>query len=337
MKKTYLGASVWIANLLLLAGGVALAVGAVQAEPRVPGLPAKVKIEPTDWQTTAARSAAPVLAPGPLSPRERPRETVEAGATKSRKVDELTNEELSALLKARIRSDYRLELISYSNIPGKASIAFVMAGNVRLQLFEGTSLGTNSTASGDSPGPAVSSHITVRSIFREGIVLRARSGIRPSLTVDVTLELPPTAKLPDYRWFNGGEYGAGLTVGEPEKASPQWPTESKYDADADEWTLGRDDFEALGRDLARYTRVIMAEDGRAIGVQISEDLPAESPVGKLGGRPGDMLKSINRIPVRSMSDVRRLVRREYDAGTREFVLEIERDGVSEQRTFRAPG
>lgn len=338
MRKTHIGTCVWAVNLLLMVGGVALAAGVVQADRPIPKLQVRPDNKPI-WRATATQTGPPVLLAGPLSPRERPRATVDVTNTERAAVAEPTEEELRARVTERIRSTYKLELVAYSSIKGKPSMAFVTAAGERLQLFEGTNLNTSYGNKYDQrpESPAVVDDIVVTSIYPERIILRAHSIVRPALVVDVSLELPPAVELIEHRWFSGRSEGAGLLNAEPERVLPEWPSESHYDKKNDIWQIGRTDFEALPAALARYARVVMANDGNATGVQVSSDLPADSPIRKLGGRPGDLLKAVNGISVRGMSDLRRVIRREYEAGKRKFVLEIERDGVIRRQTFRTPG
>ncbi|MCB9931801.1 MAG: hypothetical protein H6841_00090 [Planctomycetes bacterium] len=121
---------------------------------------------------------------------------------------------------------------------------------------------------------------------------------------------------------------------EPEDPRPR---QSTYDADTDTWTLGTDDYKNIDVDeLAKYAKVVHDREGKPLGIQISEDIPDDNTVIARGGRKGDIIKAINGEPVASMSDVRRIVRTQYNAGTEEFVVTFERDGVPGTKIFKAP-
>lgn len=115
------------------------------------------------------------------------------------------------------------------------------------------------------------------------------------------------------------------------------PKESVYDAGTDTWTLGTDDYKNVNVDeLARYAKVVHDREGKPLGIQISEDIPDDNSVIARGGRKGDIIKAINGKPVASMSDVRRIVRTEYNSGVQEFVVTYERDGVPGTKRFNVP-
>ena len=115
------------------------------------------------------------------------------------------------------------------------------------------------------------------------------------------------------------------------------PKESVYDADSDTWTLGTDDYKNVNVDeLARYAKVVHDREGKPLGIQISDDIPDDNSVIARGGRKGDIIKAINGKPVASMSDVRRIVRTEYNNGVEEFIVTFERDGVPGTKRFKVP-
>jgi membrane-associated protease RseP (regulator of RpoE activity) len=89
-------------------------------------------------------------------------------------------------------------------------------------------------------------------------------------------------------------------------------------------------------DLAKYAKVVHDREGRPLGIQISDDIPDDNAVIARGGRKGDIIKAINGKPVTSMSDVRRIVREDYNAGVEEFTVTYERDGVPGTKIFKAP-
>ncbi|MCA8911780.1 MAG: hypothetical protein KDB82_08745 [Planctomycetes bacterium] len=115
------------------------------------------------------------------------------------------------------------------------------------------------------------------------------------------------------------------------------PKESVYDAKTDTWTLGTDDYKDINVDeLARYAKVVHDRERKPLGIQISDDIPDDNSVIARGGRKGDIIKAINGKPVASMSDVRRIVRTEYNNGVEEFVVTYERDGVPGTKRFKVP-
>ena len=121
-----------------------------------------------------------------------------------------------------------------------------------------------------------------------------------------------------------------------EEVDPR-PKESVYDSTTDTWTLGTDDYKNVNvDDLAKYAKVVHDRDGNPLGIQISDDIPDDNSVIARGGRKGDIIKAINGQKVASMSDVRRIVRTEYNNGVGEFVVTYERDGVPGTKIFKAP-
>lgn len=115
------------------------------------------------------------------------------------------------------------------------------------------------------------------------------------------------------------------------------PAVSVYDSKNDTWDLGTDDYKNINVDeLAKFAKVVHDREGKPLGIQISEDIPEDNVVLGRGGRRGDIIKAINGKPVASMSDVRRVVREQYNAGIEEFRVDLERDGVPMQKVFRAP-
>lgn len=115
------------------------------------------------------------------------------------------------------------------------------------------------------------------------------------------------------------------------------PKESVYDEKTDTWTLGTDDYKDVDVDaLARYAKVVHDREGKPLGIQISDDIPEDNTVISRGGKKGDIIKAINGKPVASMSDVRRIVRTEYNAGVEEFVVTYDRDGLPFTKRFKVP-
>lgn len=115
------------------------------------------------------------------------------------------------------------------------------------------------------------------------------------------------------------------------------PKESVYDQETDTWTLGTDDYKNIDvDDMAKYAKVVHDREGKPLGIQITDDIPEDHTVVSRGGRKGDIIKAINGKPVASMSDVRRIVRTEYNNGVQEFVVTFERDGVPGTKIFKVP-
>jgi hypothetical protein len=134
---------------------------------------------------------------------------------------------------------------------------------------------------------------------------------------------------------NTGARPSDTTVETPPPPTP--PTQSTFDEATNTWNLGTEDYMNIDVDeLARHARAVYDSSGRPIGIQIADTLPEGSVVSQRGGRRGDIIKSINGVPVRAMADVRRIVREQYNAGTVEFDVIFERDGDERRQTFRAP-
>jgi hypothetical protein len=117
------------------------------------------------------------------------------------------------------------------------------------------------------------------------------------------------------------------------------PTTSTYDQKTDTWELGTEDFarpEVID-EMARYARVVQDAQGKAIGIQITDDVPENSVLVRRGGRRGDIIKSINGNPVTSVAQARSIGRKLYvDQGVTDFEVGYGRDGVPGVKRFKLP-
>ncbi len=115
-------------------------------------------------------------------------------------------------------------------------------------------------------------------------------------------------------------------------------TESKELEDGS-WQLGTDVLnEATFNDLIQYAETSVDANGQPNGLRISSKLPADNSNAayRMGARAGDVIKSINGIPVRNMGEIRAVVSRQRNEGVTRFVVTGERNGVPQTRTFTAP-
>jgi membrane-associated protease RseP (regulator of RpoE activity) len=167
----------------------------------------------------------------------------------------------------------------------------------------------------------------VISIDTPGVLLDAASLEKPEKRFEILLEISdePVAmfnaqRVPDRK--------ALIPVEPAEKPEKQLRPKDKPEYEEE---FNNDDFskEAID-DFAKYTRATEH------GIEILPELPEDSPARKYGARGGEIIKTINGEAVKGMSDVRRIVRTQYDAGTREFKVGYERDGVPDERTFTVP-
>ncbi|MCA8911781.1 MAG: hypothetical protein KDB82_08750 [Planctomycetes bacterium] len=327
----------WIGNAVLLAGAAALvwhafndAAGDRESHLAVAaGITTdKPHIQWRDDKDQPGFEDGSVL----LSPLERPKPPqpkppVEVEQPKPPKTDA----ELKAELERELNVKFKVMRLMLCNSPEYPDVAMLVSGSTRLQWFEGINLKTEYAKAHSLELRKFALDIKVLKIDEHGVLLNAPSSEKPDKRFDVLL---PVQTEPSTMSVNAGfpDQGGALRIRD---ADPKRTEEALKDGDQvmrvmvkplDE--VDKNDYsdEAIN-ELAKY-----AKAGK-YGLEVLPSLPADSPARKYGARGGEIIKRVNGQDVKTMSDVRRVVRKGYDAGTREFKVEYERDGKPGERTF----
>jgi hypothetical protein len=371
IKGPQLALLVWLGNLVILAGGGMAGYKIWQEITEERKVAYKRAGEPdvrqgsVEWQRVTATAKPEDVATfrgSALSPRPRPRPPVERDPTPPVEVEkpEPTDDELRAEVAAWIAELFQLRMVYGS---GRAIVTLQRGGNPTLHLRPDMSFKTEFANSTNNELAALGREdITVVRIIPDidpdgspGAHVLFKAPSRNADYKDRMFEVPLTMSSDYFKRVNPSSLGrqvssptgrtptvqrppqdrSGPTVEQPPVQTA--PRESSYDENTGTWTLGTDDYMHVDVDeLARHAIVRYDREGRPLGIEIGESLPENSLVAQRGGRRGDIIKSINGTPVRGMSDVRRVVREQYNQGTEEFVVILERDGQEMRKIFRAP-
>lgn len=322
MKPAHIAMAVWGLNLALMAVAVPLLTG-TKSEADLQSAAVHQQPAPMPrvrWQNTAPVDAVTIGEPQ-LSLRARPKIEEEKPVIKIDPTLDLTDDELRAELQAALNRRYVLQRtitwIEGADKPG----AFLLCGGSKLFVFEGMNF--NDFEGAEAVGRA---DIEVKAIAVDHVMVNAVSATRPDKRFDVRLEFGKTVAAKGFAWM--GSVDGGMRIEVPiQDGSDTFPVNPELPGTSDD-ALPREEMDKLVDEAARFVRV--TEDG----LQLTDNLPEDSELAKRGARRGDMLKTINGQPVRSMSDVRRIVRTDYNAGLREFRIDYERDGLPMQKTIK---
>jgi hypothetical protein len=264
-----------------------------------------------------------------LSPIERPKPAPVIVPPPPKVEIEKTDDQLRDELATALNKRFKLLRMMLSSTDEYPDIALVSADGVRLQWFEDMNLKNEYTK---APSPALRKlayDLVVLAIDDEGVLVDAASLEKPEKRFEILLEISQEPIMFSGQFLPDGK--ALRPIDPDDKKDADKPKTPAPDQREREDEFNADDFkdEAID-DFAKYTRA--TENG----IEILKELPKDSPARKYGAEGGEIIKSINGEAVKSMSDVRRVVRTQYDAGTREFIVGYERDGVPGERTFSAP-
>lgn len=328
----------WAGNLLLLAGfGAYVFHEYSQAVERRDAtytsvLNTRTKVPRHRWEEDA-NAAELVLPDTMLSPMERPKPAPPPPppVTPTPQVEK-TDEQLKSELEAELNRKFTLLRLALSSSDEYPTIAVVVADKVRLQWFEGMDLKEEYGRANSADLKRLAYDLKILCIDEYGVLVNAASLEKPDKRFDVRIKM-----------FSGKQSSNMLNAQFPYEDGVLKPGgeprrfETPYDPDpptekAKRWgyEIPKDDFdEKVVDDFAKYTK------STEHGLQILPELPEDSPARKYGARGGEIIKTINGKPVKTMSDVRREVRTQYDAGTREFKVGYERDGVPGVRVLNA--
>ncbi|MCA8916688.1 MAG: hypothetical protein KDB90_14945 [Planctomycetes bacterium] len=329
----------WAGNLILLVclGAYALReysqTGAHRDATYATALTIKTRLTRHNWQEDGETQDLH-LPDTMLSPTERPKPAEPAPETpKPTPQVEKSDEQLKSELTAELNRKFSLLRLALSSTDEYPTIATVVSGSVRMQWFEGMDLKEEYGRSASAELNRLAYDLKILCIDEYGVLVNAASFEKPEKRFDVRIkpfEGKQTNNMLSADYIPDGK--ALKPIGEIR------PVETPYQKDrpaeqAERWgyEVPKEDFdEQAVDDFARYTK------STEHGLQILPELPQDSPARKYGARGGEIIKTINGKSVKTMSDVRREVRTQYDAGTREFRVGYEKDGVPDERTFKAP-
>lgn len=264
-------------------------------------------------------------------------------------VVEITDEQLKAELEKWVNSQFTVLRLWTGDEPvAKAIVISKEAGNSTLIFKAGLHFREYAEATDDKVKKLAAHDLEIVRINWDHVLVKghARNLAYKDRYYEVKLAPDPKVfELPDINSLGktGKIRETKLKLPEENPPNPNIevvdtrPKESVYDKDSDSWTLGTDDYKNIDvDDMAKYAKVVHDREGKPLGIQITDDIPEDHTVVSRGGRKGDIIKAINGKPVASMSDVRRIVRTDYNSGVQEFVVTFERDGVPGTKIFKVP-
>jgi hypothetical protein len=328
MKPSRIVWMFWIGNLVVLAAltaflwveSTAIQEGHSDRDAAVADL--RTREERVRWRDTD--QAAPFqMIDTRLSPIERPRPPAPPVVqppppVKVEKTDDQLRDELEAALNKRFKL-LRMMLSSSEEYP---DIALVVADTARMQWFEGMNLKEEFAAAKSANLRTLALDLTITRIDAQGVLVDAASLEKPEKRFEILLTIHDDSLSLTMSAATFQPDGRALKLIEqpPEKLQP-----------APDWGYPMPKEQAREvEDLAKYTRATEH------GVEILRELPADSPARKHGAQGGEIIKTINGEAVKSMSDIRRIVRTHHNAGTRAFKVGFERDGIPGEKVFTAP-
>jgi hypothetical protein len=359
---------VWLGNLLVLAGGGMIGYKyytGIESERTdvYEQVSRKTKLEKTAWQeqgisanATALRALNPTLSPRPRPPAPvKPIDTPPPPPPK-----EPTDEELQLELQKWVNEQFTLIRV-WGTVQATATCKEVKGKT--LQFFPGMKFKEEYSRDllEDAYKVLAKYDLTIvsvnvaagKKVLEDHVVINAPS-IRPKYAnkyFDVALMMSKEAAKEDLSKFGRkmkGETGKlplpKEEIKEEHREADKDPVDTRpktstYDDKTDTWRLGTEDFarpEVLD-EMARYARVVQDAQGKAIGIQITDDVPEDSVLVRRGGRRGDIIKSINGNPVTSVAQARAIGRKLYvDQGVLDFEVGYERDGVPGVKRFKLP-
>lgn len=320
----------WLGNLLVLAAAAAFLWieqrdTRTENHARANAVAALKSAEPAiDWQPTAKedRFSLPEIR---LSPAARPVEQKPVVVVPPPPPVEKTDEQLKSELQAELNRRFALMRLVLSSSDDYPDIAMLVSGSLRLQWFEQMNLKDEYAKAPSAELRRLAIDLKVLEIDEQGVLVNAASFEKPDKRFEVRIEVYQGNQTKNMVSASFQPDGKALKL-------PPLPQEPPRLGDPKQWPeeLEPKDYEdAAIDDIARHVKATEQ------GLQILPGLPEDSALHKHGARGGDIIKAINGEAVKSMSDVRRVVRTQYNAGTREFRVGFERDGIPDERTFRA--
>ena len=331
MKLSRFALLFWLGNLLVLAAAAAFLWiehrdNRADSRARASAVAALTSDEPLiDWQRTATENSFSLPAIS-LSPTARPVEERPEVVVPPPPPVEKTDEHLKSELEAELNRRFALMRLVLSSSEDYPDIAMLVSGNLRLQWFERMDLKEEYAKAASAELRRLAIDLKVLEIDEQGVLVNAASFEKPDKRFDVRITV-----------YRGNQTNNMVSASfQPDGKAlklPPLPQEPPRSGDPKQWPdeLEPKDYEdAAIDDIARHVKATEQ------GLQILPELPEDSALRKHGARGGDIIKAINGEAVKSMSDVRRVVRTQYNAGTKEFVVTYERDGVPGTKIFKAP-
>lgn len=310
----------WAGNAVLAIGITAFLWSAHSSAKRdrdahvAAALASRTSIQRIPWRNDARNTTFTQVEPL-LSPRERPRAEVAAPPAEPEPiVIEKTEAQLKFELDRALNDKFKVMRLMLCSSPEFPDVATVVTGGISMQWFEGMNLKAEYVNT-----QSMALDIQVLKINATGVLVNAPSTEKPDKRFDILL---PVQSEPARMNFSA-DFFPQDDARKPDSIYTPPDQDSRQKAEHWSYPIPKEDYE----DIAKYTKALDS------GLQILPGLPKDSPARKYGARGGEIIKRINGECVKSMSDVRRIVRTAYDAGTREFKVEYERDGVPGERTF----
>lgn len=373
MKGPQLATLVWLGNLLVLAGGGFVGyryyTDIQGQQDSVFQRELKTQVKPIEWQKQTGSAGPNLPLNMALTLRPRPQAQVPVTPVTEKPIEkEPTEEELRKEAEEWLNKEFTL-LRSWGN----PVVVSHNQSKTAVTVYVGTNFKEEFSKSTNAAAKALGAYnITLLSVHRDNTFDASDPEARPDdhamfrvpstrakykdRFFEVPLAMHADAFKPvDVNKLSGGSVSAsggassGLTPRNPpsgdqverDDTPPREstrPEKSTFDEKTGIWELGTDDYmnPALPTELAKYAKVVSDKDGNPIGIQADESMPEDNVFLKRGGRRGDIIKSINGEAVRSMADVRRVVRTQYNAGKDVFVVNYERDGIPGTQTIRVP-
>ncbi|MCB9933698.1 MAG: hypothetical protein H6841_09775 [Planctomycetes bacterium] len=331
MKLSRFALLFWLGNLLVLAAAAVFLWiehrdTRADSRARASAVAALTSDEPLiDWQRTATADhfSLPNIS---LSPKARPVEERTVVVVPPPPPVEKTDEQLKSELEAELNRRFALMRLVLTSSEDYPDIAMLVSGNLRLQWFERMNLKEEYAQAPSAELRRLAIDLKVIEIDEQGVLVNAASFEKPDRRFDVRIRLYEGKQTNSMVSASFAPDGKALKLPPLSQEPPrlgdpkQWPEK-----------LEPKDYEdAAIDDIARHVKATEQ------GLQILPGLPEDSALHKHGARGGDIVKAINGEAVKSMSDVRRIVRTQYNAGTEEFVVTYERDGVPGTKIFSAP-
>jgi hypothetical protein len=372
MKGAQLTTLIWLANLLVLAGGGFMGYsyyseiegGRDTAYDRVRNQ--KPKEKRIVWGDQASGATGKVFSMPPLSPRARPQDRVVIDKPDPViEVKEPTREELEEALEVWLSQNFTLlRVLSTSS----ATVSSKSPNLKTLILFTGMDFKADEFAKSDNDDmkalslyglEVVSIHFDNSYVFNpkertvipgDYVVFRgpARDPKYAAKYPDLEAKLMLTKDVFKTSISSklGNSQDSTVKTGSLPKdhipardaAEEEMAKESTFNEKTGEWHLERGDFANAVAidDMARYARVVYDNQGKAVGIQITDNVPESSLIVQRGGRRGDIIKSVNGKPVNSVADAKRIGGTDYKNGVTRFEVVYERDGVPGTKVFNVP-
>lgn len=359
MKGPQLSALIWLANIVVLAGGAMAGykvwegIESDRGTAMMRTSEIKTKEKRIAWQNSVDASTTgehKYFKDTLLSPRARPVPRKDPGPPPPPPPPpkEPTDDELRAELEAWLKKQFRVMRLYYGSEEFSKAVVFSEEAKMTVLFTHGLKFKEFGKASDDKIKKLAAHDLEIKGIEWDHVIVRgpSRNAKYKDRYYEIKLGPDPKAYEPPTRDKIGkqgkpadskikiGE-GTNPPVVEVEKVDTR-PRDSSYDAATDTWAIGVDDANLDIDELARYARPVMDRDGKPLGIQVVDDIPDDHVALARGAKRGDIIIAINGKPVTSMADIRRVVRADYDAGVNDFTVTYRRDGQEGTKHFKAP-